>query len=430
MRTFEISFAGGMSHPELKGIIYCFSFKDILECSAEERWLPYVGYSLLSLEERWIWHCKNPVNAKVVGAQKKDGKTEVAKMEESKGIGEGCVEESKIVVEMKECVEVKGMTAKRDILEVVTGETFEDLVRKLLQREAYWIETLDTVENGLNVNPGYVSERMVEAKLRKNPYLCRECGWRFGTKVDLDEHTLPSKPLPPSSEFFCLRKTCRIPFNNADEVFAHMELDHAWQVFPCTEEDCRECFENKVELLKHLESVHSISRFGTGKLFACKWKTVCKESFSTLEEAVAHQEAVHMKDSSYPCTVSPESCREIFKRKRLLDQHLSLVHGVKSNSVRGKSEKGTKKPLGGFKCQFCPENGFQSVAEVVAHQDSVHPDVKPYQCETCKNAFHKKHEMFRHMREEHGWQSKTEKEDSPEKAKWIYKAQRKKRKVF
>jgi|GEM_PF-5660079 len=207
-------------HPELKGIIYCFWFVD-----NKTVWLPYIGYSLLTLEERIIWHQMKPINEKV---KKYD---------------------------FKNCI--------RDVLEVVSTTTYKEivdfptLVKTLLEREAYWIDSLDSIENGLNMKTGNASDKLVNAQVLRNPYFCKECKWRFSSRQDLDEHILPSIPIPKNKEFFCLKKRCRLPFENVDQVFLHMELDHPWKVFHCTIKECNECFEFRKDLYEHLEIVHS-----------------------------------------------------------------------------------------------------------------------------------------------------------------------------
>lgn len=47
-------------------------------------------------------------------------------------------------------------------------------------------------------------------------------------------------------------------------------------------------------------------------------------------------------------------------------------------------------------CKFCRKE-FTTVKDVVLHQDTVHKDVKPYPCEHCGIAFHKKKEMVAHV---------------------------------
>ena len=67
--------------------------------------------------------------------------------------------------------------------------------------------------------------------------------------------------------------------------------------------------------------------------FECKWK--CGKHFKTVEEALRHQEDIHMPDNKYAC----DKCRKKFKRLREMKQHQVDIHHVKPESELTKEIK-------------------------------------------------------------------------------------------
>lgn len=66
-----------------------------------------------------------------------------------------------------------------------------------------------------------------------------------------------------------------------------------------------------------------------------------------------------------------------------------------------------------FHCLYCKDKNitleFNSIDDVVKHQDTYHSHEKRYGCTKCVLRFHAKNDMFRHMRLQHGFLNQKEK---------------------
>ncbi len=210
---------GNRMHPALKGIVYRLDFQP-------DKFIHryYVGSSLSSLEERWMWHQMKPLNTiKFRDFQSKHGS-------------------------------IRTIPCTVSVLEeVIVPDTFENLCHSLLSREGYWIKTLGTHITGLNSLIPTTTEKVVKGMIKRKPYECSTCKWRFHSKTLLDEHTLPDSK--PDARFFCFRKSCRQVFTTLDDLWKH--FGHHELYFPCIREGCFQKISRQKDLLHHLKQCDS-----------------------------------------------------------------------------------------------------------------------------------------------------------------------------
>lgn len=187
--------------------------------------------------------------------------------------------------------------------------------------------------------------RKVVHENKKN-FVCSQCGKKFGTNFDLQQHFTGHH-----SEVSKLERTCKF---------------------------CNKTFMKERNLRMHIEAIHG------EKKFICE---ICSKIFSYKSAMDRHLKVVHYKHKSHKCSV----CAKIFGNRYDLTNHFDFYH---SNENSGK-----------YQCHEC-QKSFISSSALFRHQKGVHENIKQKahhesKCKICKEILSNKYQKEKHMAQVH-----------------------------
>lgn len=158
------------------------------------------------------------------------------------------------------------LNMERSVIEEVTSDTFEGMLRKLAERESYHIDQLDTFHNGLNGRPGMSPEAIdswVRHMVRSMIYHCPHCTRRYSVHNYFLYHLRQEHPDSPERLLvhpckFYRKEGCARCFRWEEDRREHYVKDHGERCFPC--KSCSESYDNEKGLRIHRNVIHGDER--------------------------------------------------------------------------------------------------------------------------------------------------------------------------
>lgn len=245
--------------------------------------------------------------------------------------------------------------------------------------------------------------------VKERQYSCSDCDKHFLHASHLKKHRATHKISWSSSEYPC--NHCNSSFSSSQDFLSHAkthadsaaESDHYTQVkdkdssqgFICPV--CHQCFSTAIELIGHFP-VHPD---GT---FECK---ICKKSLPSESKLKEHeQEHSHLASApEFECT---ECGKKVFGANDFL-QHNCSQKQTEDSRPSAKTSTETLYPAAGeeeeidvtgedvYDCIVCSMQ-FSSKSSLLEHQNSEHPNEKPFKCELCGKRFALRRYLRKHER--------------------------------
>ncbi|CAG2161750.1 unnamed protein product [Oppiella nova] len=270
--------------------------------------------------------------------------------------------------------------------------------------------------------PSY--RQKINKKRNESQVLCDECGKRFRDTYELKFHMWRhtgvklfkcnwpgcDKEVGGSVLDFEFVSNFLSDIQYTTKYLAKHQKTHSDpKRFVCQHIDCKESFESSQELSQHFEHFH-----GGHKPFKCNF-VGCLQEFTAKANLLQHHNWVH-SDVNYPCEWP--GCEDKFKRKSLLNTHMSSKHmgdmryrcqipGCQFKSCHSKSFARHKLIHSGEKPYPCQVDGctarFRQSHQLKSHQ-MTHTGETPISCRVseCDQRFKTKRVMLSHLQKFHG----------------------------
>ena len=190
-------------------------------------------------------------------------------------------------------------------------------------------------------------------------YECPICSNAFATKFSLRKHVL-NHLKGKGKPFKC--ELCEKAFNQKVNLRAHMSVHTGLREYKC--HICQKEFSLKGNLNKHIR-IHTDER-----PFKCN---ICGRSFKVKEYLIQHR-LTHSNELPFACG----QCGRRFKLQEYADRHTLKCDGTRTSI-----------------CEQCGLS-YPSRGDLNRHIDDVHPELKPYQCDTCSKRFKLKSYLQQH----------------------------------
>jgi len=253
------------------------------------------------------------------------------------------------------------------------------------------------------------------------PYKCEYCQEAFALKTWLAAHW--KSVHPEERPYPC--DTCEKSFKDNLTVKKHRRNVHKGErpyddVIPTLKcEVCSRVFFKEVVFNEHIQTHSSIG----GKVtHACGF---CDETFELKNKLEAHWKSVHPEERPYPC----DMCDSSFRRRSAATKHMRNIHKEEKKllsqptndnitpthkcEVCGKvlQDKNVLKQHMkihgnldiaslGHECGYCDKVFFFKKL-LATHWKNIHPEERPYQCNTCSNSYKDRHSLKAHRRRVH-----------------------------
>ncbi|XP_077111579.1 uncharacterized protein LOC143767259 isoform X2 [Ranitomeya variabilis] len=198
--------------------------------------------------------------------------------------------------------------------------------------------------------------------IRKNAYLCSECGKYCSNKSSLVTHQRSHTGEKP---FSC--SECGKRYSHKAKLVVHERIHTGEKPFACSE--CGKCYSVKDELVIH-------QRSHTGEQpFSC---SECGKCFNWKKNLVAHLR-IHTGDRPFSCS----ECGKLYDGKAKLEIHQRIHTGEKP-----------------FSCSTCGKSFKQQ--SVLRVHEKIHTSEKPFPCSECGKSFTNKSDLVTHRRRHTG----------------------------
>ncbi|KAM3878078.1 zinc finger and BTB domain-containing protein 40 [Diretmus argenteus] len=208
----------------------------------------------------------------------------------------------------------------------------------------------------------------------EKPYHCKHCDMSFSVAAALAYHT--KKKHSEGKMYAC--QYCEALFAQSIELTRHVRTHTGDRPYVCRE--CGKGYSQASGLTVHLHTFHNIS-----EPHDCQ---KCRLSFSSLEEHRQHIQDCHPKEF-HKCPV----CHKVFTSTALLDKHKSTHTGTKP-----------------FSCDLCHKS-YQQLSGLWYHNRTNHPEVfasqtgrqlkSLVQCDVCFKFFPSAASLSKHQAAEH-----------------------------
>ncbi|OAX38469.1 hypothetical protein K503DRAFT_718150 [Rhizopogon vinicolor AM-OR11-026] len=240
---------------------------------------------------------------------------------------------------------------------------------------------------------------LVQHLATKYHHKCKvaKCSQKFMTPTELSTHAQHHN-VPIPAKFPCA--SCDTEFGALDALQHHMSVAHLPK-YPCT--SCHQIFSSSNAFDEHQSISHPA--------FTCPY---CNQRFSILEALLAHGRQEHPGSSSNTCSETATShassspshavlkaqscsmCKQSFSTVDELSYHTRTVHPLKTAGIICGlcqqsfttnsaliSHLGSKKH---HKCRSCSQK-FTTTAKLSAHMSTTHPKLPHYPCLSCLQVF-------------------------------------------
>ncbi|KAK2821035.1 hypothetical protein Q5P01_023994 [Channa striata] len=207
----------------------------------------------------------------------------------------------------------------------------------------------------------------------EKPYRCKHCDMSFSVAAALAYHT--KKKHSEGKMYVC--QYCKAVFAQSIELTRHVRTHTGDRPYVCRE--CGKGYSQASGLTVHLHTFHNLS-----EPHDCQ---KCCLSFSTLEEHRQHIQEFHPKEF-HKCPV----CSKVFTSAALLDKHKVAHTGTKP-----------------FSCDICSKS-YQQLSGLWYHNRTNHPDVFAshtrqlktlVQCDVCFKFFPSAASVAKHQAADH-----------------------------
>ena len=220
---------------------------------------------------------------------------------------------------------------------------------------------------------------------------CNICAKSFGTSIRLIYHIKRHKYLIDTNanekKYKC--EFCGKSFFREQQVKNHIHIVHEGRKdFKC--ESCGKSFAIGYFLKKHIRIIHE-----GHKDYKCE---VCGESFSTLDRLKRHKRKIHEPPKEFIC----KSCSKTFVGSKALRSHMIRVKECSTNNIcdtcgrNFKTESSLNQHIGRvhktdkvkeiLKCEHCPDETFETKADLGKHMRRYHKE-KDCVCNVCGKAY-------------------------------------------
>lgn len=119
------------------------------------------------------------------------------------------------------------------------------------------------------------------------------------------------------------------------------------------------------------------------KRFSCH---MCEKCFITRDELLKHMSS-HTNIRAHKC----DHCEKEYKEKRVLEMHLTKVHGIGNARIPVRVRK--------HFCSVCPK-AFYDKNKLVRHM-CTHTGERPFSCHLCEKKFTDKSYVKQHLKSAH-----------------------------
>ncbi|XP_065092495.1 zinc finger protein 595-like [Ochlerotatus camptorhynchus] len=236
----------------------------------------------------------------------------------------------------------------------------------------------------------------------EQPYKCDTCGLRFKIITDLNKHIqgdhqgeMPyycnkcNIPLKDKSTYYRHRTQhklkikgptirlwkcalCSTVSNISQDLQAHIDEHHSKEDYPYTQcPFCPEKFLSPSQMQMHKYYKHCDQRTSRSTKLQC---VICDEQQSSRGQLDTHMVKVHGTEKKYACKL----CNSRFANRANLSRHQSLHKEVKK-----------------FNCEFCAKT-FHQKGAMENHRRNIHTGEKAFLCQTCGKGFKETSTYYRH----------------------------------
>ncbi|KAM6927803.1 zinc finger and BTB domain-containing protein 40 [Xenentodon cancila] len=219
----------------------------------------------------------------------------------------------------------------------------------------------------------------------EKPYHCKHCDMSFSVAAALAYHT--KKKHSEGKMYVC--QYCKAVFAQSIELTRHVRTHTGDRPYVCRE--CGKGYSQASGLTVHLQTFHNVS-----EPHDCQ---KCCLSFTSLEEHQQHIQEFHPKEF-HKCS----SCSKVFTSAGLLDKHKASHSGGKP-----------------FSCELCSKS-YQQLSGLWYHNRTNHPDVfarhtrqlkNLVQCDICFKFFPSAASLTKHQAVEHQGENHPDSEAAP-----------------
>ena len=220
-------------------------------------------------------------------------------------------------------------------------------------------------------NMSLTSKTSLDEHIKNNhEHICQHCPTRtsvFSSEEDLKQHT-EDEHTRSTLHINNLCPHCEESFRDKNEMEVHVGEKHK---FSC--EHCEMVTPTSGDLEEHTKSTHS---------FLC---VTCNISFTTEKECSIHKKTVHSDTSTFECF----SCEIVYNSKEQIQKHVQQEHMHECETCRNTfktktllrehlSEANHMQIVTPNKCTFCNEE-FMNQENLIKHTQDMHT----FDCESC-----------------------------------------------
>lgn len=212
------------------------------------------------------------------------------------------------------------------------------------------------------------------------PVMCNECGLRFQTNFDMNQHKLDMHEA--NKKFIC--ETCGRKFRREDNMKLHLKTHQKRVNDP--ELQCKTChkyFATKDSLKLHTKFMHSDE-----KPCVCE---ICGHRTRQMGSLRHHMKVRHSDDRPYECEW--EGCNKTFKIYQVWQSH-SQTHALAKGDIEKAKSYGRL-----HHCNVCFKY-FPCRTDMNNHM-LIHSDARTFQCEICQTTLKRWGSLKRHMMNVH-----------------------------
>ena len=246
----------------------------------------------------------------------------------------------------------------------------------------------------------YLEHKRMKHTKQQLQFTCTRCPKTFNYLVDLQKHKTECKQ--KTNLHHC--PECQMKFTRSDDLLMHQKTHHQKNWFHCQNRTCDFKSQSQADLKAHVQKKHMVS-----ELFPCNVPR-CARVFSTKEQLIEHQKAVHGSDFivQYQCM----ECKGCYSSKTLLAEHqyLHTTDRMKKCDICMREfptltqllkHKDVHVCKGTVQCLLCTRWCMDD-AELSSHLCKAKKQVQMsrlYFCDVCKKDFRSDEKMFAHRKE-------------------------------